>query len=638
MPYHVLSLCFIALFAAHAIAANPIVPTVAIELFNGQDLAGWYPALKGHATGDNPGDIIRVEDGLLHIAGDERGCLSTENEYAHYRLIAEFKWGDASYGDREGKARDCGFQIHATGEEGGFRGLWKYALAAQMIEGGTGDILVLGDGTDAYRATAPVAEEKQAGSWLFQPNGRMQAVNFGRINWWGRDPEWKDEHGYRGTRDVERAAGEWNRFEVIADGDTLTLVLNGVTVNKVYDVRPRSGQIQIQIEGAEVFFRRIALEPIAASQPMRQQRLIYNSDGNNLIIYDPYPMSLDDLYKYIDEIAENGATTYAYSPNFGMVLNYPTNVSQMVGEGVSEAIEKSIALDTANELVTSELGVQNLRAFMAAGHDPLKLVLDRAKEKGMEAFISYRLNDVHSTENEDHLILSTFWKEHPEWRNGKVGDPLLPIYEEILGPRVNPIVGTWLPSGLNFAIPEVRAQKMAELKELAADYNADGIELDFQRFPLFFPQGEEHLHIDTMTGWVREVSAMIKAVGEKRGRPLLLSARIMAKPEQNGAIGLDPVTWANEGLLDFVTASHYLRNDYPIPIRAYRDLLPPEMPIYASIEYEKEEQPYRDYARQIYLDGADGIMLFNFFAHRQRGAQPPNHLLKELGSLGTIGD
>ena len=61
------------------------------------------------------------------------------------------------------QARDCGFQIHAVGEDGAFHDLWKTGIAAQMIEGGTGDILVLGDGTDAFQVTAPVAPEQQAG-------------------------------------------------------------------------------------------------------------------------------------------------------------------------------------------------------------------------------------------------------------------------------------------------------------------------------------------------------------------------------------------------------------------------------------------------------------------------------------------
>ena len=57
--------------------------------------------------------------------------------------------------------------------------------------------------------------------------------------------------------------GEWNTFEVIARDDTLTLVLNDTVVNKIYDVKPTAGQIQIQIEGGETWFRRIDLEPLA---------------------------------------------------------------------------------------------------------------------------------------------------------------------------------------------------------------------------------------------------------------------------------------------------------------------------------------------------------------------------------------
>ena len=245
-------------------AETPITPESTIKLFNGTDLTNWHPYLKDRGKGEDPEGIVSVKDGMLHIAGDERGCLSTDKTYANYRMVVEFKWGETGYGDRVGKALDCGFQIHATGEEQGFRGLWKYALAAQMIEGGTGDILVLGDNTDAYQATVKAAPEQQSGCWLYDAEGAPQTINFGRINWWGRDPAWKDEQGFRGAKDLENPVGEWNTFEVIARDDTLTLKLNGTVVNKIYDVKPTAGQIQIQIEGGETWFRKIDLEPLSA--------------------------------------------------------------------------------------------------------------------------------------------------------------------------------------------------------------------------------------------------------------------------------------------------------------------------------------------------------------------------------------
>ena len=54
---------------------------------------------------------------------------------------------------------------------------------------------------------------------------------------------------------------------------------------------------------------------------------------------------------------------------------------------------------------------------------------------------------------------------------------------------------------------------------------------------MYFKLGEESKHIETMTNWIREIREMTREVAIKRGRPILLCARIMAEPEQNLAIG-----------------------------------------------------------------------------------------------------
>ena len=38
-----------------------------IALFNGKDLDGWTPKIKGYAAGENYGDTFRVEDGVLKV-------------------------------------------------------------------------------------------------------------------------------------------------------------------------------------------------------------------------------------------------------------------------------------------------------------------------------------------------------------------------------------------------------------------------------------------------------------------------------------------------------------------------------------------------------------------------------------------
>ena len=71
--------------------------------------------------------------------------------------------------------------------------------------------------------------------------------------------------GLRGLRKVEgneKEAGEWNQFVITADGDTVTIVLNGKEVNKATGVDVRAGQIGLQSEGGEIHFRKVQLTPI----------------------------------------------------------------------------------------------------------------------------------------------------------------------------------------------------------------------------------------------------------------------------------------------------------------------------------------------------------------------------------------
>jgi hypothetical protein len=60
------------------------------------------------------------------------------------------------------------------------------------------------------------------------------------------------------------------------------------------------------------------------------------------------------------------------------------------------------------------------------------------------------------------------------------------------------------------------------------------------------------------------------------------------------------------------------------------------MPLYGSVEVEPERDTYRRIARELWEEGVDGILLFNFFTRREAGKDPPFDLLKELGAPETI--
>lgn len=227
--------------------------------FNGKDLTGFYTFTHKNKYKD-PQKVFTVQDGTIRVSGEDFGGFVTGGNFRDYHLIAEWKWGDVTFEPRKDKARDSGILLHCVGADDAYGGHWMESIECQLIEGGSGDFIVVGGrNKPTLNCTVRITEDKQQ---YFDPAGETVTRDGGRFNWWGRDPNWKDVLGYRGARDVEKPAGEWNRMEVICDGDTITNILNGVVVNVGTKSSLTEGKITFQSEGAELFFRRIEVRPL----------------------------------------------------------------------------------------------------------------------------------------------------------------------------------------------------------------------------------------------------------------------------------------------------------------------------------------------------------------------------------------
>lgn len=237
-----------------------------IKLFNGSNLNGWYSFLQHRGRNNDPKKVFTVHEGMIRISGEEWGCITTHNEYEDYKIHLEFKWGEQTYAPRLDNTRDSGLLLHSQGEDGGSEGIWMHSIECQIIEGGTGDFIVVGDGSDHFKITSSVASEKQSGSFVYEPKGHVQTINQGRLNWFARDPEWKDVIGFIGKKDVEKPLGEWNTLECLVVNGEIDIFLNGVLVNRATHVKPDRGHIQIQSEGAEIYFRRVELTPLSGKK------------------------------------------------------------------------------------------------------------------------------------------------------------------------------------------------------------------------------------------------------------------------------------------------------------------------------------------------------------------------------------
>ena len=215
----------------------------AIVLFDGTNLDNFDTFLKSKGLNSDPDHVFQVEKGVLHISGTEMGYVITKQSYHDYYLRAEFKWGEGTFGERKGMARDSGILYNVQGEQK----VWPRSIEFKINEGCTGDFWM----TDGAALTGP------DGKRVTGPPG--SALKIDRIN---KGP-WKNIVGYRDPQnELEKPHGEWNVLELVTQGNHIYQYVNGQLANEGTDPFPTQGKILLQSEGAEVFFRDVKLYPL----------------------------------------------------------------------------------------------------------------------------------------------------------------------------------------------------------------------------------------------------------------------------------------------------------------------------------------------------------------------------------------
>jgi hypothetical protein len=362
---------------------------------------------------------------------------------------------------------------------------------------------------------------------------------------------------------------------------------------------------------------RTPLDPTAvlAGPAVPGRRLLYNNDGSNIL------MAFDTLtpakaYQRIDPLAGTGVTTFLHNVNPGQNMGYPSKVASMYTWKTPS--DSSIA---AWETYGRRMG-ENLARLVRDSLDPVGLVMDRARLRGLESMLTFRMNELHDVDKPASPLLSEFWKEHPAYRVGGYAG--------------------WGAYALNYAVPEVRNHVFAILTEVVERYDLEGLELDFMRFPYYFPYHRDSMssYAAIMSGFVRDVRRMTKDVAAKRGRQILLTVRVPSSLEGCSYVGLDPATWAREGLVDFVTVAPFLSTETEIPVRDFKLACGP-VPVYTGMEFTigarmmtREEK--RAAAALLYAAGSDGIYLFNYFVAWDAGFQADTEVLRELAHPDSL--
>lgn len=259
--FHLLPLCYLVLLAYSCTSPKQNLPTESTPisavpegyepLFNGQNLEGWYVI----SDGNGPDSLLfAAEEGMIHAypyqqEGSKQafGALITNATYENYLLTLEFKWGNKKFQPRTDYVRDAGILFHMVSDEE----FWPSGVECQIQEGDTGDLWIIGT-----RASDKVDQSQH-----YTPNGSLQTKG-------------DEENRYsRFSRSNSWEQPGWNKIEIEVREDQAKFTINGHLVNEAIDMKYwnsdssswlplTKGKILLQAEGAEIFYRNVALKEL----------------------------------------------------------------------------------------------------------------------------------------------------------------------------------------------------------------------------------------------------------------------------------------------------------------------------------------------------------------------------------------
>jgi Domain of Unknown Function (DUF1080) len=216
------------------------------QLFNGVDFTNWdrylgkpSPADPALGLNNDPHGVYSVvmADGepAIRISGQDWGSLISKEEFCNFDLRLQYKWGALLWPPLN--AQDSGVMFLSSGPLGAVNAGGS-ALSDPI---GSGGFMV---SVEYQIAAGDVGSLYNLGPIAFSTSHMSR-------------PE---------------LAGVWNQVEIIHQGDVAVSLLNGEQVTRAADFRldwpgqPESllacGQLQLQSEGAEIFFRHVEIQAL----------------------------------------------------------------------------------------------------------------------------------------------------------------------------------------------------------------------------------------------------------------------------------------------------------------------------------------------------------------------------------------
>jgi hypothetical protein len=258
------------------------------------------------------------------------------------------------------------------------------------------------------------------------------------------------------------------------------------------------------------------------AHPRKQPRLLFYHDGRHPLIYMYEPPIQKEQYEAaVDELAGTPVEAIMFCLGDGRTVLHDTKVGELWGHNVDKW--PHIIFRRAH---------QNAKHLIDTGNDPLRIVCDRAHEKGM-LFYPTLLVQQGTRDRAVDVRASEFRFNNRHLEMGAGGDL----------DADHPCA-----SCLDFKHAEVREERLALIKETVDKYPVDGFELQLNYQAYYFHPAEVMAGQAIMTEWIREVRRTLTESGANRE----LVIRVPADVEGCESVGLDVRQWIAEGLVDVV--------------------------------------------------------------------------------------
>jgi hypothetical protein len=240
-----------------------------------------------------------------------------------------------------------------------------------------------------------------------------------------------------------------------------------------------------------------------------------------------------------------------------------------------------------------------LVAWRKQGFEWVPALLRECRKRKIEVFWNHRFSEIDVPED------STSWMKAPR--------------TELKAAHPDWLIKSWYWPGLwNVAAPGLQDRVLAMLREIASTLDVDGVRIDFARHMPVLPPGRQWEMRGAATAFMRRVRLMLLEEARKRGRPLLLGAKVPETVEGCRIDGLDVTEWARQNLVDLFTLGSRTMN---VDVEGFRRIVG-DKPIrlqpcfddyHATDGYQNHSiELFRGVFSNWWAQGADSVETFNW--------------------------